>query len=319
MPALKTIAIAFFTLFCINAKATTWDEPWHDMVVKQSDSFVLAKVTANDEQKGVTITILKQLGGKQLQGTIQITNFYLLRLCSTSAGEGPEFHFKNVDSCYFFIKQNDKKEYCIATPTAGFAIQHNGKVAATYRHSYHQARINTDVYEATMTAIFNNYHKLSYDKAYINSFVTKYLSAKPAGFEKEEIETFFNQHVALECVYHLGLIGYCDKIAPFLLDSANFHAKVSAARALSNCNTADNIKLLLAAIDSKENDGFVKVMCIWTLKTYKPESAKVALQNLEKTASTEENGFGGNIMDPRVCTRMPTVKEALTDLLAQLK
>jgi hypothetical protein len=37
-----------------------------------------------------------------------------------------------------------------------------------------------------------------------------------------------------------------------------------------------------------------------------------------ETASTEENGFGGNIMDPRVCTHFPDVKDALEKLIKSL-
>jgi hypothetical protein len=42
------------------------------------------------------------------------------------------------------------------------------------------------------------------------------------------------------------------------------------------------------------------------------------LEALEKTASEKENGFGGNIMDPRVCTHIPTEKDALQELINEL-
>ena len=321
MPAMSTFKITLIALFiCIVSvvKATTWDEPWHDQVVKQSESFVLAKIISFDTNKGVIISILKQLGGKPIKDTVQISNFYLLHLCSASAGEGPEFHFKGIDSCYFFIKKNDKNEYCIATPTTGFAVVYQGKALATYRHSYHQAYVDLSLYENTMTAIFNNYHGLAYDKAYITGFIDKTLALKPAALNAQEIGTFFNQHVALECIYHLGLTSYYKSIVPFLKDTANMHAQASAARALTVYNTPECNQLLINTIsDPKAANRFVKVICIWALESHKPQNIKDVLTKLLPAASTEENGFGGNIMDPRVCTTFPTVKEALTELIGK--
>lgn len=319
MPKQKSLLIALFLLICAAAKATTWDEPWHNKVVKQSQYFVLAKITGYDETKGVTISILKQLGGSALSGEIKITNFYLLNLCSTSSGEGPEFHFANVDSCYFFLTLNDKKQYCIATPTTGYAAVQNGHVVATYRHSYQQALVDGDTYEKTMTAIFNNYHGLGYDTQYINGFVDKYLAMKPAGLSQADGDLFFNQHVALECIYHLNLPGHYNQLLPFLRDTANLHNQISAARALGAYDTDESTKTLLAEIGNPHNVGFMKVMCVWALQAYKPRPIKAELVKLEASASEDEVGFGGNIMDPRVCTSLPNVKEALIELIKQSK
>ncbi|MFC0513185.1 hypothetical protein ACFFGT_03200 [Mucilaginibacter angelicae] len=319
MYKLRYLLTTLFILFISTVKATTWDEPWHDKVVKEAESFVLAKVVSSDKDKGVTISILKQLGGKELTGTILISKFYALSLCSYSTGEGPEFHFEHIDSCYFFIKKNEKDEYCIATPTAGYAAINNGIVSATYRHSYHQARVTLPIYQQTMTAIFNNYHGLPYDKSFINDFINKYLALKPAGFDKEELPIFFNQHVALECIYHLNLTGFYDKIIPFLNEEVNFHSQVSAARALAASNTPQSRTLLLNILRNKKINDFVKVISIWTLQSYEAKDLKPQFQQLEQTASTEENGFGGNIMDPRICTHFPTVKQALDELIAKAK
>ena len=317
MKCFKFFLVAFLAVIFGQAKATTWDEPWQNEVIKQAGYFVLAKVLNYDADKGVTIRILNQFGGSKLEGELKITNFYLLHLCSSSGGEGPEFEFDGVDSCYFFIKKNAKNEYCISTPTSGFATVQNGQVNATYRHSYHQALVDQSLYEKTMTAIFNHYHNLPYDTKFINDFVKKYVSMKPAGFSKDEISTFFNQHVALECIYHLSLPGYYEDIIPFLHDK-NFHNQVSAARALIAYNDDKSRQSLMGMIRDTSVRGFVKVMCIWTLGSFKPRNLKPELEELQKTASEAENGFGGNIMDPRVCTNIPTVKEALTKLVAEL-
>ncbi len=315
MKQLKAILFLVFALVTTATWATTWDEPWQDKVIKNADYFVFAKVKSYDEDKGVVIEIIKTLGGEELKGSIEITDFYLLDLCSSSGGHGAEFHFDGITESYFFIKKNSKGAYCIATPTAGFDYLKDGNVASTYRHSYHQALVPVDIYEKTMTAIFNNYHNKPYDKQFITDYIIKYISLKPAGFEDNEINTFFAQHVAMECVYHLRLTGFYSNLLPFLADTSNFHNQVSAARALIAYNTKECQQALLNVISDTTRENFVQVVCIWTLSEFKPAELKQQLMKVTETASTEENGFAGSIMDPRVCTHFPDVKDALEKLI----
>lgn len=303
---------------CTKLHATTWDEPWAGKIIKEAGSFILAKVISNDTEKGVTIKVIKTLGGKELTDTILINNFYSLHICSSSGGHGGEFHVSPVDSCYFFIQQNSKGEYCIATPTTGFDYAFEGNVSATFRHSYHQASVPAAVYEKTMTAVFNNYHNLPYDKVYIGKFVNGYLSKAPAGFGDDEIATFFLQHVALECVHHLKLNIKESLLTPFLNDKNNFHSQVSAARALAAFNTETARKTLLTAIGDTTRRNFVRVMCVWSLEGINPAALKATLQKIEVNASDESDDFGGNIMDPRVCTHIPSLKAALKELIGKL-
>ncbi|MDD4969251.1 MAG: hypothetical protein PHT07_07445 [Paludibacter sp.] len=314
MKKLATILVFAFTIFSTTTFATTWDEPWQDKVIKEADSFVLAKIISYDRQEGATIKIIKSLGGKELKGKLKITDFYLLELCSSSGGHGAEFNFDDMNECYIFIKKNDKGKYCIATPTTGFNVVVNGNVFATYRHSYHQALVPADTYEKTMTAIFDNYHNIPYDKLFINEYVNKYLSLKPAGLNESEINTFFAQHVALECAYHLRLTGLYSKITPFINDTSNFHNQVSGARALISYNTDECKHELLKVISDTTRSHFVQVLCVWTLSEFKPKELKNQLIKISEKASTAENGFGGNIMDPRICTDFPNVKKAITKL-----
>lgn len=318
MNIVRVVILIF--LFSVAGKgySTTWDEPWQDKVIKEADYFVLAKIKSFDEKKGVKIEIIKSLAGKELSGKIEISDFYLLDMCSRSDGHGAEFEFEGIKESYFFIKKNEKGEYCIATPTSGFANIIDGNVYATYRHSYHQALVPVDVYEKTMQAIFKNYHGEAYDTEYINQFVNKYLSMKPAGFDEGEIKTFFLQHVSLECVYHLKITGVFEKIMPFFNYTSNFHSVVSAARALRVYNTNECKEVLMKAIADTSLGDFAHVMCIWSLSEFKPTELKERLKDIEKDASTESNGFGGNIMDPRVCTHMPRVKDALNELIEKL-
>lgn len=317
MYRIKTAFVLAFVFITGSATATTWDEPWADKVIREASSFVLAKVIASDEEKGVTIYVIRTLAGKELKDSLVITDFYLLRICSSSGGHGPEFHLPVADSCYFFIRQNEKGDYCMATPTSGFSYVDAGRVIATYRHSYHQAAVPMAVYENTMTAIFRHYHNMPYDKAYINRFVNETLSKKPAGFTEEEVGTFFLQHAALETVYHLGLDINARLVLPFLNDTANFHNQVSGARALAACRGKEAREGLLKVIADTSYRNFVKVMCIRSLEKLDARDSRPQLLEMVKTASDETDDFGGNIMDPRVCTHLPSVKEALNELVAK--
>ncbi|MGV3696110.1 hypothetical protein, partial [Flavobacterium sp.] len=253
-----------------------------------------------------------------LTGEIEIAYFYLLKICSTSSGHGPEFHLGEDRYYYFLLKKNNDGKYGIPTPTSGFDEVRDSKVNATFRHTYHQLLVSDTVYEMTMSAIFANYHGKEYAEKPIRDYISKYLSMKPAGFEKEEIDTFYAQHVALETAFHLQIVGYYESIVPFLNDSGNFHNQISAARALTPYNTDECKKALLKIIADSESSDFSKVMCIRTLRRFKPKKLKSELKKLAKTASDERTGFGGNIMDPRICTYIPSVKSTLTELVEYL-
>ena len=299
------------------AHATTWDEPWQETVVKKADYLVLARITAAGA-KGATATVLRSLGGGPLTGTVQINDFYALRLCNDSLNTKPDFELSNTDSCYFFLQKKPSGEYAIATPTTGFARLKAGQVAATYRHSYHQARVPLAVYEATMTAIFQHYHGLEYDATPINALINSALALPPAHLNEAGRTTFFLQHAALETIYHLGLATHYEAVLPFLRDTTNFHAQVSAARALTATPTTEDKQLLMKMLASKATRDLAKIVAIRTLTTYRPAELKPQLAALAQTASDEPNGFGGNIMDPRICSLVPTVKEALTVLVSGL-
>ena len=321
---MKFLALIFAAVLFFNihpAIATTWDEPWQDEIIKNADYFVLGEVIKNDYQKGVTIEILRNIAGDRLPDQITISDFYLLHLCSYSDSHGPEFQFDEGKQYYFFIKINEDESYCISTPSSGFAYfdQDENVVFGTYRHSYHQALVNPQVYEKTMTALFQYYHGDKYDTTYIIDYATEYLNKAPAGFEEFEIDLFFAQHVAMEMLYHLKLGGFYDQLTYFLKDTTNQHNQISAARALRAYNTEECKTLLIEAIANPDYDDFVKVICIWTLAEFNPVEYKKDLEELVEIVSDLDNGFGGNIMDPRVCTSFPTVKTALKQLLSSLE
>ncbi|MNH38997.1 hypothetical protein D3C79_1001090 [compost metagenome] len=87
---------------------------------------------------------------------------------------------------------------------------------------------------------------------------------------------------------------------------------------MSAINTEANKTELIKAIGDTTKRNFVRVMCVSSLSEFKPKELKAQLQEFEKSASDESDGFGGNIMDPRVCTHVPTLKKALKELIDEL-
>lgn len=77
--------------------------------------------------------------------------------------------------------------------------------------------------------------------------------------------------------------------------------------------------MLVSAVADTSNDGFVRVMCLRSLEVLHPVSKKALLQALVSKVPDEDVGFGGNLMDPRICTHLPSVKEALQALVQQLR
>ncbi len=310
------IAAAFLFL-TQSSHATTWDEPWQDSVICKADFFVLAEIGHVNKHKGVKLKILKTLAGGELKGTIKVDNFYLLDLCSYSGGHGPEFYFPKGKS-YFFLKKNSGNTYSIATPSAGFDYVEKNSVYATYRITQHKSIVPVDVYEQTMTALFNHYHSKSFDLNYIHNFITTQLSKKPAGHNQDEISEFFLQHAALECIYHLKLPGYYERILPFLYNTSNYHIQISAARALASCNTDDCKITLMNFIADSVQAPFTQTICVYSLAYMKPAALKAELVLLKEKASNARGDFGESLMDPRICTSMPSPKEALANLLRTL-
>lgn len=306
-PAFLLLAFFFLTA---SLHATTWDEPWMDDVIREADCLVLARVTAAAEDS-VAVTIVRTVAGKEIGPHIVLTRFHQLHLCSMSGGHGPEFGLEGVDSIYLFIRGNSDSGYGIATPTTGFAVVEEGRAIATYRHSYHQAYASIGLYEKTMSAIFNHYHDRPYDTASVRAYADSMLALPPVPLTEENVETFFAQHVALETIHHLRLPGYYERLVPFARDTGNFHNAISGARALVAEDSEECRRVLLEMVADESVGDFVRVMALRSLLEFDPTDLREELIEIGTTASDEMNGFGGGIMDPRVCTGLPSVKKAI--------
>ncbi|MDJ1498214.1 HEAT repeat domain-containing protein [Cytophagaceae bacterium DM2B3-1] len=318
---MKKYAIPTLFLFLwisISSMATTWEEPWQDQIMREADNFVLGKVLSIDSEKGMTIQIVKNLAGNKLPEQVQITHYYLLRYCSRSAHDDHELDWSKVDSCYFFLKKDEKGNMGISTPTSGYALVKDGYVYATYRHSFIKVPISPDIYEGTTIALFRHAHGLTYDQTYIKNFINESLHLPPVSFEKKDLATASLQHIALECIFHLQLTDYNDQILPFLHNSKNPHNQISAARALTWYHSQPTQEALIEMIANKKNDTFIKVTCIWALAASKPIAYKETLLKLAKKAPEGPMSLGTDLSDPRGCTIIPSVKGALEKVIEQL-
>src|SRR5215813_13106342 len=176
--AVRLIGVACFLAIAGTARATTWNEPWHEEVMQASDSFVKLRIIEIVES-GCRAEVLKLLGGEAVPVQIQLAGFSKLSLTSMSSGSDElRLPFRADQVYYVFLKKNPRTNaYQIPTPTAGWARVNQGIVAGTYRHSYHQALVPEDIYEQTMQAIFKGFKRQPYDKAFVTKFVKDQLSA----------------------------------------------------------------------------------------------------------------------------------------------
>src|SRR5262245_43094000 len=206
------------------ALATTWNEPWHEQVVKEADSFVRVQVLKNENGRRVTAKPLKQLAGAVVPAEFTIDQFWMLKVTSWFAGYGPELRLKPGTVYYVLVKKNRSgPNWALPTPTAGFAETEDEQVKATYRHSYHMALVPTSLYEPTMAAIFRFLHNQPFDTLYIAQLFKQQLTVPPGDLtndkEPEAMKRFFAQHAALECFYYFGTANDYVLLKPFLRSS----------------------------------------------------------------------------------------------------
>ncbi|NIQ11013.1 MAG: hypothetical protein GWO08_15155, partial [Gammaproteobacteria bacterium] len=71
---MKTILtpVFLFMLFPVLCRATTWDEPWMDTVIKNADVFVKADITEKTPD-GIKARLLKHLAGEKIPEKFDIT------------------------------------------------------------------------------------------------------------------------------------------------------------------------------------------------------------------------------------------------------
>ncbi|MCG8416783.1 MAG: HEAT repeat domain-containing protein [Proteobacteria bacterium] len=302
------------------ALATTWDEPWTEKVIAEADSFI--EIEISQASPTVAAKVVDVLAGERVPPTIQLAGFYLLDLGSRS-GHGPEYRYDPGTRLLCLVKESKKPgTYGLATPTSGAArIRDDGLVIGALRHSYHQGLFVREDYVRAVAAIFKNLHGEPAKSDFVAEWVDTYLGQPPAALENDATSPasrlFFAQHLVLESLYYFGRPEHFGRVVPFLGHKL-FHHRISAARALSAIGGKKAVAALLDRLANDDSD-FVKVMAVWALQRLDAKEAIPRLIELETTASEEPGGFGGNLMDPRIGTRFPTVKQAIKEALTVLQ
>jgi hypothetical protein len=301
---------------------TTWDEPWHEEVVKEADAFVLARVVSVDERRQAAVCkVVRPLGGADVTPLFKVDGFCLLRLMSYSSGVDPKLSkaFHPGAELYLFVKlARDGLSYEIATPTSGFAVVDGDRVRACYRHSYHLALVERGFYERTQVAIFRYLHDSAVDAPLMTDMVQKYLLLPPKFVEDDPLSPasllFFKQHAALETFYYLGSSSDLAILEPFLA-SPHAHVQISAVRALSRIDTLPaKRRQLRFLLESAEP--IAKVQAIAGLRRQKARDLAPDLKAALPRLTAEATGFGGDLMDPRIGTQLGSSLAAAKALLA---
>lgn len=297
------------------SKATTWNEPWRKEIIKTADYFVSGQVITNQDSL-ITIHIFKNLGASKVNDTITVDNFYMLDLCSYSSGNEPSFHFDVGDTAYWLLKRNKDNNFSLPTPSSGYDKIYDKEVSATFRHSYHQALISQETYELAYQNIWNHYHDGTVNSNSLINFINENLALDVAGFDQTELPIFFRQHVALESIYLLDLDYNFNTLAKFVR-SDNFHAKISGLRAMEHSTTPGVEEYLYQYIMDDDNDEFTVVIAITSLWNMKETDYQNKLWRNRSKVSKESPEFGGDLMDPRICTYIPSPQSTIQKLHAE--
>jgi hypothetical protein len=304
-----------------NAQATTWNEPWHKEVVSGATSLGLYEIV-DSQPHTVTLKQLKHIAGDDTGATVQLRSFYALRLTSLSSGDKPEFRLPQGRRAYFYLKRVDTG-WAIATPTSGYALLNaNGKVAATYRFSAHQALIDPQLYETTQRCIFQKLHGVDHCDPTITTFIATELAKPASGIGADETpegqQEFFRQHAALETAGFIGTSLPDDLLERFLTKS-DVHVQISALRALAGSSRSDKADRLMRFVEDNNATMPARVVAVLLLKEVGAHQMKARLQAYASQASEEETGLGMALMDPRIGTWFPSsLKQAVRVVGEQL-
>ncbi|MEZ6194811.1 MAG: HEAT repeat domain-containing protein [Planctomycetota bacterium] len=296
----------------------TWNEPWHDEVVRGSAAFVKARVIRNEDGVRVWFRRSKHLAGMDVPPVFSVDRYTRIRLQSYSTGSYPDLNFAVGEEVYLFLDRETRPPgWGLATPASAVAGISPQGVSATYRISMDQALVPPDVYERSQVAIFRHLHDEPVDRAWADEFMETWLRKPPAELvigSAEASGDFFMQHVALELFHRLGGDEDVALLEPFLT-CPTAQTRVSAVRALGRIDTEAARERLLAYLKAK-SDGNSRWMAVEALRRQDARALAPRLRALLVNLDDERAGFRLNIMDPRVGTRFPsTVRDAILGLL----
>src|SRR5262249_33269663 len=132
-------------------------------------------------------TEVRHLAGKPAGETVTVNGVYVTPASLSSRGNAPDdewtLRFPKTGRVYLFLQSATDGTYRLPTPTAGVAlVAADGNVRATFRHSLHQALIDSGSYELTQTCIFQKLHGTDCAPE-VGQFINTQLSGAPAGLD----------------------------------------------------------------------------------------------------------------------------------------
>lgn len=309
------VIAAVFTVLSLSgqAHATTWSEPWHREVVAAADAFGLYEVVENRPDE-LRLKLVKHIAGAETGLVVTVTSFYALRLTSRSASTPAEFRLPQGEQVYFYLKRTGTV-WAIATPTAGYALtgpQH--QVGATYRISPHQAVVEAPLYEDTQRCIFELLHGRAPCDASIGSFIQTALAAPAEGIvgnlDPAARTRFFHQHVALEMAGYMHYPVDAAALERFLA-KPDMHVQLSAVRALAGSARTDRAARLMQFVEDGTANLTARTLAAMLLQETGAHEMKSRLLAYAARASDENASLGIAIMDPRIGTGLPSLRQAV--------
>lgn len=101
------------------------------------------------------------------------------------------------------------------------------------------------------------------------------------------------------------------KLVSKFANSENYHSRISALQLMGNINSTESKEFLFSTLSNEKFNDFEKVIAIWSLKSIGDKTYINRMKEIKDDLSEEQEGFGGNIMDPRVGTYFPSPKKAV--------
>ena len=328
MDMLKQVLGALVVLtLSSSAQAATWDEPWHRDVVAKADAFGLYEVVGASPA-GFVLKSVRHLAGSETGTNVVVDGYYAGELLSSSSVNGVKtagsaVTLKGAGTRYYlFLKRAPSgSTWQLATQTSGFAeVRSDGKVAATFRISIHQALVDSRTYELTQTCIFRNLHGEQCPPE-VSAFIQTQLSAAPGSLASDaapdEVDRFFTQHAALETAYLTASSVDLATLAKFLKDPLS-HTQISAVRALSASVSKERNATLIAFVTDDSRNMLARVFAVQMLREVGARELKNEITAYVPNAPTTGVGLGIDIMDPRIGTPFPgSLKLALEALVRE--
>lgn len=305
------LSIVGVWLVAMPAQATTWNEPWHREVVSAATSFGLYEVVQSTPD-AVTLKRVKHLAGEETGADVVVDAFYALALTSQSAGHGPALRLPAGTRAYFHLKRTGKA-WAIATPSAGYAVlRSDGKVAATYRISMHQALVEAPLYEDTQVCIFLALHRQACDRrigAFIDAELAKPVELMTDASTNASLAGFFRQHVALETA-SLMPHAVAGPILERFLSAPGMHVQMAALRVLAASPRPDRARRLMQFVEDDKANMSARILAATLLQETGAHEMKQRLRDYAVTASEQDAGLGIALIDPRIGTRFPDTLRA---------